>query len=408
VPHTVRARLTVTYALLFFAAGTVLLGTTYGLVARSLPDTPSRSTDKNRQARLDEACKTAARTAPPRKSDASGPSAVTTPEACKRAFTAGAAAATHDQRARTLHDLLVLSIVGLAATTLAAAAAGWYMAGRALRPVRAITNAARHASVGTLDERLALQGPRDELKDLADTFDDMLERLERAFANQKRFIADASHELRTPLTVMRTAVDVTLAKPDRSPAHFEAMADKIRRSIDQAQSLIDALLTLASSEREPTKLTSVDLALLADHAIAARADDLADRHLQLDRDLATAPVLGDDRLLERLVANLVDNAIKYNSPDGRVDVATGIRDNRSYLTVKNTGSVIPADEVASLFEPFHRLDERTNSTNGAGIGLAIVQAVTTSHHGLVVANPRDDGGLDVTVTFPSQSHTDVA
>ena len=247
--------------MLFLAGGSALLGLTYGLVASSLPaQSSAHPRTAIPRAKLIALCRqpqpsSSASPSPSPSPSPSGSPQEKTPNSlqaqCKEAFTAGANAGSASQRDRALHSLLLFSLIGLGVMTLASGGAGWVVSGRVLRPVRAITEAARRASEQRLGERLALTGARDELKELADTFDDMLERLDQAFVAQRRFVANASHELRTPLTIMRTAIDVTLAKPSRTPAQLEAMAVRVRRSTDRAESMIDALLTLAISDQGP-------------------------------------------------------------------------------------------------------------------------------------------------------------
>ena len=265
-------------------------------------------------------------------------------------------AGAQSQRAEAVHQLLLYSLVGLGVMGAVSGAVGWLVAGRALRPVHAITGAARRASEENLGERLALAGPPDELKELADTYDAMLARLDAAFASQRRFVANASHELRTPLTVMRTAIDVTLAKPDRTPAQLEDMAAEVRAAVDRAEALIEALLTLARSDRGATAVELADLAVLAEDALDAAGPAIRAGSLGLETALQPAPTCGDLVLLDRLVANLVDNAVRHNTAGGWIQVATGTRDGQAYLTVTNGGPVIGEDVAPLLFEPFRRLD----------------------------------------------------
>jgi signal transduction histidine kinase len=277
---------------------------------------------------------------------------------------------------------------------------GWVMAGRVLRPVRSITAAARRASERHLGERLALTGPKDELKELADTFDEMLERLDAAFAVQRRFVADASHELRTPLTVMRTAIEVTMAKPARTPEQLEAMAAKVARSAAQAEALIEALLTLAASEQAPASPELVDLATAAEDAVdsaAARAGQLG---LHIDTDLAAAPAYGNRLLVERMVGNLVDNAVRHNIRGGWISIRTGTGDHQARFEITNSGPGVPEELVPALFEPFRRVETRTSVHDGTGLGLAIVRSIGTAHGARVEAHSLPAGGLGILVTMP--------
>ncbi len=412
LPQTVRVRLSVLFAALFLAAGAVLLGVTYGLVASSLPrPTSTSNVTRTQTAKLNESCKLAgqARGAGPvvGKAAKTQPLAKPSANACQKAFAAGASAATRAQRDQTLHDLLLFSLIGLGAMTLASGGLGWFMAGRVLRPVRTITEAARRASEGHLGERLALQGPRDELKELADTFDEMLDRLDAAFATRQRFVADASHELRTPLTVMRTSIDVTLAKPAPTLEQLESMAVKVRRSVDQAEALIDALLTMATSERGLISTESIDLATIAEDALDTAAPAISQSNLEVDTQLGPAETSGDRVLLERLVGNLVDNAVRHNNPGGWIGVRTGWeRDAGAFVEVTNSGPVIASDLVPSLFEPFRRVEERTSIHDGVGLGLAIVQSICVAHGATVEARGQPDGGLTVRVVIPRNDQDD--
>ena len=397
-PQTIRVRLSILYAALFLAAGALLLALTYGLVASSLPTATSLSKlPNNQQAELKRLCNDAEQAA--KVKGAVGGNIGS--GACDKLASESAAAATTSQRDQTLHNLLLFSLLGLGVMTLASGGLGWVMAGRVLRPVSTITEAARRASERHLGERLALRGPRDELKNLADTFDEMLDRLDVAFASQRRFIADASHELRTPLTVMKTAIDVTLAKPEQTPAQLEAMATKIRRSVDQAERLIDSLLTLAFSEHALLATEFIDLATVAEDAVETAGVDIARLDLAVKTSLEPAEVYGDRSLVERLVGNLVDNAARHNLRGGWMDIRTGRVAGAAYLEVSNSGSPIEEEFVQSLFEPFRRVEERTNTSGGVGLGLAIVRSIVAAHQGAIDARSRPEGGFTILISFPA-------
>jgi signal transduction histidine kinase len=392
-PQKVRTRLTLIYALLFLAGGSALLGLTYGLVASSLqPQTSAASKNLSvKRAEQFAICK--------QKADgANVPKQVFSQ--CQNAFAAGASAGSLSQRDRALHSLLFYSLVGLAVMTVASGGAGWVVSGRVLRPVRAITETARRASEQHLGERLALTGARDELKELADTFDDMLERLDQAFGTQRRFVANASHELRTPLTVMRTAIDVTLAKPSRTPEQLEAMAVRVRRSIDRAENMIDALLTLAISDQGSAASEPFDLATAAEDALDVVAADISRLGLKVESQLDPAQTSGDPHLLERMAGNLVDNAVRHNEPGGWIRLRTGASDGIVFLQIANSGPHVPGDTVPALFEPFQRLSARTGSRDGAGLGLSIVRSIAAAHQATVVVLSQPAGGLDVRVALP--------
>ena len=388
-PQKVRTRLTLLYAALFFAAGSALLGLTYGLVASSLPAHSGSASYYARPqlAKLRIACKEPA------------PDLGTVAE-CKRAFSAGASAGSESQRERALRSLLLFSLVGLGALTIASGGLGWVMSGRVLRPVRVITETARRASDQHLGERLAMTGARDELKELADTFDSMLERLDRAFVSQRRFVANASHELRTPLTVMRTAIDVTLAKPSRTLPQLEDMALRVRRSAGRAEDMIDALLTLAVSDQGPASSEFIDLATSAEDAIDGAAADIGRLGLRVDTKLDPAETTGDPHLLDQMILNLVDNAVRHNEPAGWIRLRTGTGDATVHFQIANSGPLVPDDSVASLFEPFRRMEGRTGSRDGIGLGLSIVQSVATVHGATVSASSQPAGGLDISVVIP--------
>jgi signal transduction histidine kinase len=285
--------------------------------------------------------------------------------------------------------------------TLASGGAGWVVSGRVLRPVRAITETARRASEQHLGERLAMTGARDELKELADTFDDMLERLDQAFGSQRRFVANASHELRTPLTVMRTAIDVTLAKPARTPQQLEAMAVRVRRSIDRAEHMISALLTLAVSDQGPASSEPFDLATAAEDALDAAAACIARQRLRVESELAPAQTSGDSLLLERMIGNLVDNAVRHNEPGGWIRLRTGVDTGTVFLQIANSGPHVPQHAVPALLEPFQRMNARTGTRDGAGLGLSIVRSIAAAHEATVVLRSQPEGGLDVRVALPA-------
>jgi signal transduction histidine kinase len=367
---TARVRLTLLYTGLFAACGALVVAITYALVA-SLQH-------------------------PPASTGAACPQPVEVLRTrCKSAFSEAAALGARIQREATLTHLLQYSLITLAAATLLAAAAGWIAAGRVLRPVRQITQAAQAASEHNLSARITLRGPRDELRELADTFDAMLARLQAAFEAQGRFIANAGHELRTPLTVMRATLDVVLDKPAPAPGELRAMGQDVRATLDDAERLIGALLTLARSDRGLTAREPVDLATVAEDALDAT--DRGDRRLHASLDGAMTS--GDPVLLERLAANLIDNAVRYNTPSGDLWLTTSTVNGHATLVVENTGPVIAREALHRLFQPFQRLQDRTGS-DGFGLGLAIVSSITTAHHGAVTAEPRPGGGLTVTVTIP--------
>jgi len=414
-PQKVRTRLTVIYAALFLAGGSLLLGLTYGLLAASLPTSTVSGKPPMTMNQFIKLCKQQQGRPLKLPAKPGGHSSSPTPQQldkirrqCRQqsAYLAGSAAAAAKQRQRALHNLLTVSAIGLGIMTILSAGAGWIVAGRVLRPVRMITGTARRASEQNLGERIALAGPRDELKELADTFDDMLERLDRAFAAQRRFVANASHELRTPLTVMRTAIDVTLAKPGRTQDQLESMAIRVRRAVERAEGMINALLTLAISEQDRANLNEpFNFATAAEDAIDAVSAQIERLDLRLQTDLDPAETAGDPQLLDRLVSNLVDNAVRHNMPGGEVRLATGVRDGTAFLRIANSGPQVPPDAVPALFEPFRRMEGRIGG-DGAGLGLAIARSVAAVHGTTVQARSRPAGGLDVEVTLAARSGSD--
>jgi len=304
--------------------------------------------------------------------------------------------------AAALNQLLTQSGIALAVMALVSVGLGWLVAGRVLRPLTEITATARRLEGSTLHERINLQGPQDELKELADTFDQMLGRLDAAFETQRRFVANASHELRTPLAIARTEVDVALADPDASRAELRAMARRVLEAGERSERLIEGLLTLARSERQLQERQPLDLAMAAADALSVAAPEVERLGLRVSSVLGAAPVAGDRALLERLVGNLVENAVRHNQPGGWLEVDSGRTGELAVVRVANGGPRIAPDQVAALFEPFRRLNgDRTGSSRGAGLGLSIVGSVATAHGGQTTALALDDGGLEVTVELPA-------
>jgi signal transduction histidine kinase len=295
-----------------------------------------------------------------------------------------------------LRQLLVQSGIALALMTVLSIWLGWLVAGRVLRPLRTITNAAREISVSNLHRRLSLEGPDDELRQLGSTFDQLLARLEASFGAQRRFVANASHELRTPLTLERALVEVALADPNATVESLREMGQQVLVAGERQERLIEALLTLSRSQRGVDRHEPVDLAAAAAEAV----DTVGVDGLTVQTRLAPARTVGDPRLVERLVANLVGNAVHHNVAGGRVSVETGMRNGHALLTVANTGPVIPPADLDRLFQPFQRLEhERTGDTNGVGLGLSIAQAIATAHGASIEARAQRGGGLRVEVRF---------
>jgi signal transduction histidine kinase len=380
--RSVRLRLTLLYGGVFLVSGVVLLAVTYLLVTNTIfGDPPVFQTNF-----------------------AEKPGAVP----------GGAGEpSTHIEEIRArdpdpLRQLLVLSGVALGVMLVVSVALGWLMAGRVLRPLRTITATTRQISEANLHQRLAVAGPDDELKDLADTIDGLLGRLDAAFDAQKdaldaqrRFVANASHELRGPLTLQRAAIEVTLADPQATSQSLRATFQRVLAVSKQQQRLIDALLTLARGQAGLDRTEPFDLAAITDEALLARHAEVQRRQLHLDAALDPTPALGDPRLAERLVGNLVDNAVGHNLPGGWVQIQTSSTAGRAELSVANSGPAVPPTEVDRLLRPFQRLGaDRTGHREGYGLGLSIVAAVAAAHHADLRVQARAEGGLQVVVRFP--------
>jgi signal transduction histidine kinase len=373
---TLRLRLTLLNGLLLFGAGSLLLMLSWLVAAPSVavldgvpPGTPITVLDQNGHKR-----------------------------------TVDFAAWQADRTDRLEHDLMVKGVLALLVIGGAGLVGAYLVSGRALRPLHQVTATARRHSTATLDQRIDHVGPDDEVKELADTFDAMLDRLSAAFGSQQRFVANASHELRTPLAVMRTEIDVTLADPDASVAELRRMGTVVRAASDRANDLIEALLLLARTEAQAGRLDRqipVDLAAGVRATLAAVRAQVEALQLDVRTDFRPALVVGDPNLLERLAGNLVENAVRYNVRGGRLSVRTGTDGDRVYLSVANTGPEVPAAEVPGLFEPFRRGGRERTGTRGAGLGLSIVGAVADAHGGSVRAVPLAGGGLEVTVELPA-------
>jgi signal transduction histidine kinase len=299
-----------------------------------------------------------------------------------------------------LSDLAGQYGLALLGAIILAVALGWIVAGRALAPLKEITATAKRVSEERLDERIALTGPRDELRELAETFDAMLDRLAEAFDSQRRFVANAGHELRSPLTVIRTEADVALANPDADVEELREVARAVLEATDRTEALLEALLVLAHSQQGLLRSERVDLAGAVETAIAGVAPEAASRDVMLLPDLHPAFVLGDRRLLERLVANLLENGVRYNRPGGGVRVDTRSEPSGAVLRVVNTGPVVSPEAVARLTEPFQRL-ERAAGDGGSGLGLSIVRAVAEAHGGAVHLRAQPAGGLEAEVRLPA-------
>jgi signal transduction histidine kinase len=376
---SIRLRLTLLYGALFLACGAVLLTITYLLVAHRYSGEFFVSAGKS-------VTVTKAATGTP----VLGTTSLASPD---EVF-----AQAHAQSNAALHALLIQSGIALTIMAVIAIWLGWLVAGRVLQPLRTITNAARDISASNLHRRLALTGPDDELNQLGTTFNGLLGRLEASFDAQRQFVANASHELRTPLTFERTLLEVALADPDASVESLRRTCEQLLESGEQQERLIEALLMLSRSQRGLDRRERVDLAAITLGRLRSTDRD----GLELDASLLPAETSGDPRLVERLVANLVDNAIKHNVPDGTVTVRTETREARALLTVENTGPAVEPADLDRLFQPFQRLHaERTGTPNGTGLGLSIVYAIATAHDASITLRSRTGGGLRIEISFPA-------
>jgi signal transduction histidine kinase len=397
-PHlhrrSARFRLTALYCCLFFPAGVLSVAVTYFLIV--LVERPTHGAVV-RVLKIYHLHKTSAHGGPTIGALAQAPHAGGTSRILDKMFVTLPGHLILDGR-----EFVVGACIVLVAMVGASVLLGWYAAGRVLRPLRVMTTTTRQISEHNLHQRLALAGPDDELKDLGDTIDGLLGRLEAAFESQRRFVANASHELRTPLMLSQTLLQVALADPEITLGSLRAACEEaVDAGKDQAQ-LIDALLTLARSQHGLVRLEPVDLRAVVDDAISALAPSAAGRGLQVDPALDDATVPGDARLIYRLVSNLVDNAIRYNITGGRVEVKLACSTTEATLIVTNTGPSVPPDEVGRLLEPFQRVaGDRAASPNGLGLGLCIVAEVAKAHGAGLEVRPRPEGGLAVVVSFPA-------
>jgi len=388
VRPTVRLRLTLLYGGLFCVSGAVLLAITY-LLVRCFS---GHLLQVSRSGPLDAARAAGQRGAPL----PALPSLARLQRQAQRDLAS--------QHASDLRELLIWSVVALAATGAGSLAIGWLAADRVLAPLRTMTAATRRISHENLHQRLALPGPDDELRELGDTIDELLTRLETAFDAQRRFVANASHELRTPLTRIRTALDVAVGKPGAVPPPVVALDQKIRDGLDRADRLMEGLLLLGQAEhgelgdQAPAPLDEIVAAAVAEHA-----DSLAARRISVECDLAPLTVEGNLTLLGRMVDNVIDNGVRHNQPDGWLRVVLAPHGERARLTVDSGGEQLDPAQVRELAEPFRRLRaERTGSARGAGLGLSIVAAIAAAHHGTLALAARGEGGLRVVIDLPRE------
>ncbi|MFF3641300.1 sensor histidine kinase [Streptomyces sp. NPDC002564] len=383
LPRRVRMRLTLLYGLLFVVSGAVLLTITYLLVNR-----PDNTVLISRQGG----------TGPPGDAGVHMYTRDQIPGGVDRFAQAQQQQAVR-QHAAEMQHLLTQSGIALAIMTVIAIGLGWLVAGRVLRPLRTITTSVQRISAHNVHERLAVEGPGDELKDLADTVDGLLGRLEAALDSHKRFVANAAHELRTPLTVEHALLEESLIDREATVDSFRSNFERLLTLSEQQARLLESLLTLSGSERGLDRRDPLDLAELTGNVLLGCAKEAARHGVRVEPRTGPAAIWGDDALVERLVANLLDNAMGYNVPDGWVRVVTDTKNGRAFVRVSNTGPEIPAAGVSRLFEPFQRLG-RTADNGHHGLGLSIVRSIAAAHDATLSAHARPQGGLVVEVGFP--------
>jgi len=387
--RTVRVRLTALYGIMFVVSGALLLAIASGVavvrsssVSRAVPGratvTPGTALDRA-QARIHHL------------------------QAQVQSLQAQVSG--QPGQGRLSRDLLIASLFALAVMTVVSVALGWLVAGRALRPVREMTAAAQRISEHNLDERLAVLGPKDELKELGDTIDGLLERLEIAFRAQRRFVANASHELRTPLTTMRAALDVALAKPEPAPPQTAALAARLRRELDRIDRLLEAFLVLARAQhRSLPGQADLPLDYLTANALTGQAAAIRARKLTVKEtsEPGGAGVTGSAALISRMVENVIDNAVCHNTDGGWIRVTCRTADGQASLVVENGGPLLEQDQARELSQPFRRIGaDRTGSDKGSGLGLSIVAAIAEAHGGSLDLQARPGGGLRVSILLPA-------
>ncbi|GGX27493.1 sensor protein CutS [Streptomyces lomondensis] len=384
---TIRIRLTLLYGGMFLIAGILLLSIIYLLAAQAL------NTGNEPLFKIvgGTEIKVASDNCP----------AVNSVSTTLAEFNAAISECIDDQRQAALDNLLSRSLLALLGLAVIAFAFGYAMAGRVLSPLGRITRTARAVAGSDLSRRIELDGPDDELKELADTFDDMLERLQRAFTAQQRFVGNASHELRTPLAINRTLLEVHLSDPN-APVELQQLGKTLLATNERSEQLVEGLLLLARSDNQVVERGPVDLAEVASQAIDQVHAEAEAKGVRIQGEQKPAVVQGNGVLLERIALNLVQNAVRYNVPEGGwVEVTTDVQHGQAVMVVSNTGPVVPAYEIDNLFEPFRRLrTERTGSDKGVGLGLSIVRSVARAHGGHIYAQPREGGGLVMRVTLP--------
>lgn len=424
--RTIRLRLTLLYGTLFLVSGVALLGITYFLVNRATGGQPflaagngrvvfgntdgqslriasfhaRNNSDFSRAVIVHSAGSSgsgqiAARVPVPGVAPGKAP----TPQQAAAQFHLLQTQAS-TQHANEMHQLLLQSGLALAIVALLSVLLGWIVAGRALRPLKVITAKAQDISSTNLHARIGLTGPDDELKDLGDTFDALLDRLERSFQAQRQFVANASHELRTPLARQRTLIEVGLNDPNTDEVALRQLSERVLAAGEEQEKLIEALLTLASSERGLEGRQPVDVGAIAEVVVDEKQQEATERRIQIDGTLQPAPTVGSSHLVARLVSNLVENAIVHNLEGGWVALSTGTRHSRAVLYIANSGPTAAPAELERLFRPFERLAQERTSGAGHGLGLSIVAAIAAAHDATIEARARPAGGMEIEVRFP--------
>jgi signal transduction histidine kinase len=316
-----------------------------------------------------------------------------------------AAAPVTNQHVADVHRFLTASLVALAVMFVVSIALGCLLSGRLLRPLRTITATAQHISARNLDQRLALAGRDDELKQLGATLDQLFERLQASFESQRHFVANASHELRSPLAGQRTIIEVALADPEADTDTLRSACEAVLALGEQQEHLIEALLALATSEQGIEQWKTVDLAEITRTVLSGHGQEAQRRRIHIGTTIGTATMAGDPKLVQSMVANLVDNALRHNMAGGHIEISTTTIDGQARIAIRNTGPAIPSDQVERLFRPFQQLGNPRTHTGGHGLGLAIVDAIANAHGAELAAHNRPEGGLDIEVTFPGNPTT---
>jgi signal transduction histidine kinase len=370
--RSIRFRLTAIYASLFLITGGVLLTIGYQLVADTFP-----AVDRHHV-----------------------PHVLKAVAAAQHMTVSALISYQARDRADNLHRLLTDYIAVFAGLSVLSVALGWLTATRALRPLRRITTTTKTISARNLNERLGLKGPDDELKELGDTIDQLLARLERSFQSQRRFVANASHELRTPLALEQALLEAALTDPHPTPTTWRTTCERALATSKHQTKLLGALLALARSERGLDRNEPIDLAAIAGPVIDAHHADAERRQIKITAQLDPAPITGDPRLIERLIENLTDNALRHNQQGGSVQITTTTDDGGAVISIINTGPEVLDSEISRLLQPFQRGGaERTNHSGGLGLGLSIVHAITTAHDAQLGIRPGERGGLAIDVRF---------